>query len=108
LRDPLEKLRVALHALAHGYAGELNALQRDVLDGAQKEAADLDDLMADLFAVAELESGNRTLRLEALRPLDMLREAQANVRSLATQKNIELFIDAYADLRRVQADRRAM
>lgn len=108
LRDPLEKLRVALHALAHGYAGELNALQADVLDGAQKEAADLDDLMADLFAVAELESGNRTLRLEALRPLDMLREAQANVRSLATQKNIELFIDAYGDLRRVQADRRAM
>ncbi len=108
LRDPLEKLRLAIHALARGYAGELRPLQADVVEGAQSEAQHLDDLMADLFAVAELDSNRRALRLEQLRPLDMLREAQANVRAAATERGLTVEVEAYADLQRAQADRRAL
>ncbi len=108
LRDPLEKLRVAMHALAHGYAGELRPLQADVVDGAEAEAQRMDDLMADLFAVAELDTGRRALRLEALRPLDVLREAQAAVRVEAEQRGLTVEVEAYPDLQRIEADRRAL
>lgn len=108
LRDPLEKLRVAMHALAQGYAGELRPLQADVVEGAQGEAEHLDDLMADLFAVAELDSNRRALKLERLRPIDLLREAQANIRQAAAECGLTVEIEAYADLQRVEADRRAV
>ncbi len=108
LRDPLEKLRIAIHALARGYAGELRALQADVVEGAQNEAQHLDDLMSDLFAVAELDSGRRALNLEQLRPIDVLREAQATVRAAAAERGVTVEVEAYADLQRVQADRRAL
>ncbi len=108
LRDPLEKLRVAIYALARGYAGELRPLQADVVEGAQNEAQHLDDLMQDLFAVAELDSGRRALRTEQIRPLDILREAQATVRAAASERGLTVEIEAYADLQRVEADRRAL
>ncbi len=108
LRDPLEKVRVAIHALARGYAGELRPLQADVIEGAQNEAQHLDDLMADLLAVAELDSGRRSLKTEKLRPLDVLREAQAGIRSLALERGLTVQVDAFADLQRVEADRRAL
>jgi signal transduction histidine kinase len=108
LRDPLQKLRVALHALARGYAGELRPLQADVVQGAQEEAEHLEDLMADLFAVSELESGRRALQIEPLRPLDLLRDAAENVRAEAQSRGIEVEVQAFPDLSRVQADRRAL
>lgn len=108
LRDPLEKLRVAIHALARGYAGELKPLQADVIEGAQGEAEALDDLMADLFAVAELDSGRRTLKLERLRPIDLLREAQAHMRAATLERGLSVELECYADLQRVEGDRRAL
>jgi NtrC-family two-component system sensor histidine kinase KinB len=108
LRDPLQKLRVALHALARGYAGELRPLQADVLEGARNEAEDLEDLMADLFSVSELESGRRALRIEPLRPLDLLRDAAENLTAQAQARGIEVEVQAFPDLSRVQADRRAL
>jgi signal transduction histidine kinase len=108
LRDPLQKLRVGLHALARGYAGELRPLQADVVDGAQEEAEHLEDLMADLFAVAELEGGQRNLRIETLRPIDLLNEAAENIRAEAQTKGIEVEVRAFTDLSRVQTDRRAL
>ncbi len=108
LRDPLEKLQVAIHALARGYAGELRPLQADVVEGAQNEARHLDDLMSDLFAVAELDSGRRALHLEQIRPIDILREVKATFSAAANGRGVTLEIEAYADLQRVQADRRAL
>ena len=108
LRDPLQQLRIALHALARGYAGELLPLQADVLQGAENEAERMDELMSDLFEVAELESGRRTLKVEQLRPIDLLQEARERTRTQAIEKGIEVEINAFADLSRVNADRRAM
>jgi signal transduction histidine kinase/HAMP domain-containing protein len=108
LRDPLQKLRVGLHALARGYAGELRPLQADVVEGAQEEAEHLEDLMADLFAVAELEGGQRNLKIEAIRPIDLLNEAGEGIRAEALAKGIEVEVQAFADLSRVQTDRRAL
>ncbi len=108
LRDPLQRLRLSLYALLRGHAGELKPLQRDLISGAEQEAEQLNDLMADLIEVGELETGRRALKIERLRPADILREAISRYEGDARAKSIELQLKAFADLSHVNADRRAV
>ncbi len=108
LRDPLQRLQLALYALSRGHAGELRPLQRDLIGGAEKEAEQLNDLMADLIEVGELDTGRRALKIERLRPIDILSEAISRHEEEARPKKIELLLNAFADLSHVNADRRAL
>lgn len=108
LRGPLERLRLAIYALMRGHAGELRPLQAEILEGASDEAEKLDDLMADLIEVAELDTGRREMKLERLRPIDVLDDAYHRFREQSREKKIEIIVNAFADLSHVQADRRAL
>lgn len=108
LRDPLERLRLALYALSRGHAGELRPLQADLVGGAEQEVEQMTDLMADLIEVGELESGRRTMKLERIRPIDALREAATRHKDEARAKKVDLNVRAFEDLAHVEADRRAL
>jgi NtrC-family two-component system sensor histidine kinase KinB len=108
LRDPLQRLRLSLYALSRGHAGELKPLQIDLVRGAEEEAEQLNDLMADLIEVGELETGRRELKIERLRPIDILRDAISRHKEDAHAKNIELVLSVFEDLGHVNADRRAL
>ncbi len=108
LRDPLLQLRRGLYALIQGFAGDLNSLQAELVNGAYQESQKLDDLMADLIEVAEIDVGKRDFNLENLKPLPMLREARDRYFEVAAAKHIKIEIDSYADLSFVRADRRAL
>src|SRR5579863_412231 len=108
LRDPLLQLRRGLYALAQGFSGEMTSLQTELVAQASKEAETLDDLMADLIGVAELDTGKRDLKLERLRPLQLLNEARDRYCDEAARKHIRVDVSAYADLAAVEADHRAM
>jgi NtrC-family two-component system sensor histidine kinase KinB len=108
LRDPLLQLRRGLYALGQGFGGELTSLQAELVSAASQESQKLDDLMADLIEVAEIDVGKRDLNLENLRPLPMLREARDRYCDPAAEKHITIDITAYADLSFVRADRRAL
>jgi signal transduction histidine kinase len=108
LRDPLQRLRLAIYTLTRGHAGELRPLQTEILEGASNEAEKLDDLMADLIEVAELDIGRRQMKLERLRPIDILDDAYHRFREQAREKKIEITVNAFADLSHVHADRRAL
>ena len=108
LRDPLLQLRRGLYALAKGFAGELNPLQCDLVSSSVAESEKLDDLMADLIEVAEIDSGKREMKLESLSPIAVLREAEDRYASQANEKRVRLEIQAFADLAPIQADRRAV
>src|SRR5580658_8896173 len=108
LRDPLMELRRGLYALGQGFGGELRPLQAELVSSASQEAEKLNDLMADLIEVAELDTGKRELKIERLRPLPALREARDRYCDEATQKRIRVEVSAYADLALVKADRRAL
>jgi NtrC-family two-component system sensor histidine kinase KinB len=108
LRDPLQRLRLSLYALSQGHAGELRPLQRELVDSAESEAERLNDLMADLIEVGELETGRRELRMEKLRPIDILHDALHRYRDEARVKNIDIELSVFADLAYVSADRRAV
>jgi signal transduction histidine kinase/HAMP domain-containing protein len=108
LRGPLESARLGLYALVRGFAGEMRPLQMDLMEGVQQSIENLTDLMADLIDVAEIDSGRRELRLERLRPIDVLRDASNRHRDAARKEQIDVQINAFADLSPILADRRAM
>jgi signal transduction histidine kinase len=108
LRGPLEQARLGLYALLRGFAGELRPLQLDLIQGVQQSAENLTDLMADLIDVAELDSGRREIRVEKLRPRDLLQDAFFRHREEARKKEIEIQIVGYSDLSPVVGDRRAL
>lgn len=108
LRDPLQRIRLSLYTLAKGFGGELRPLQADLLQGAEEEAEALNDLMADLIEVAELDTGRRELKIERLRPIDMLQDAHDRWIDEACAKQIDIEVRAFSDLSHVNADRRAV
>ena len=108
LRDPLLQLRRGLYALQHGFGGELLPLQTELVQEASSESEKLNDLMADLIEVAELDSGKRELELERLRPLTLLDEARNRYIDEAGAKGVRIEISAFADLSFVLADHRAV
>jgi signal transduction histidine kinase len=108
LRDPLLQLRRGLYALGKGFAGELRPLQTELVVAAGQEAEKLEDLMADLIDVAELDSGHREPLLENLRPYPMLVESRDRHIDLAVSQSVRIEIQAFADLSYFRADRRAV
>jgi two-component system, NtrC family, sensor histidine kinase KinB len=108
LRDPLLQLRRGLYALAQGYGGPLAPLQTELVASASSESEKLNDLMADLIEVAELDTGKRELHRERLRPLPLLNEARDRYYDEACEKRIRIEVKAFADLSFVQGDRRAV
>ncbi|MGB6973241.1 MAG: ATP-binding protein [Terracidiphilus sp.] len=108
LRNPLLQLRRGLYALGQGFGGELGTIQSELVSSASTEAEKLDDLMADLTEVAELDSGNRPMQLQRLRPLPILEDARNRICDEATEKHIRVDVKAFADLSAVQVDRRAV
>src|SRR6202453_144133 len=108
LRDPLLQLRRGLYALSQGFGGELQPLQTELVNAANKESEKLDELMGDLIEVAELDAGKRELKLEPIRPLQALTNARDRYCDEAARKRIRVELRAYADLSTVKADRRAL
>jgi PAS domain S-box-containing protein len=108
LREPLEQLRLGLYTLTKGFAGEMRPLQNDLIHGAEESAERLNDLMSDLIEVSELDTGRREIRIDRVRPIDILRDAYIRSRDEARKKNIEIEIQAFSDLSYVNGDRRAL
>jgi two-component system, NtrC family, sensor histidine kinase KinB len=108
LRDPLLALRRGLYALNQGFCGDLRPLQAEILANVGTEAQRLDDLMSDLIEVAELDTGQRQLQLQRMRPFEILTDARNRYVDEAAEKRVRIEVVAYADLSTVRADRRAI
>src|SRR5262249_40928319 len=108
LAEPLNALRLALHALSESYVGELTDSQHEMVVLARQNADKLDELMGDLLELAEIDSGTRRLSLERLRPVDLARDAVARFRAVAEEKQVCLENNVWPDLPWVMADRRAI
>lgn len=107
LAEPLNALRLALHAIIEGYVGELTDQQDEILALAKTNADKLEELMSDLLELSEIDSGTRRLSLERLRPIDLARQAVERFRAAADEKQIKLQNDVWPDLSWVVADKKA-
>jgi NtrC-family two-component system sensor histidine kinase KinB len=65
-------------------------------------------LMADLIDVAELDTGRRELRMEPVRPIDILRDAALRHQDEARKRDVQIQIEAFSDLSPFYGDRRAL
>ena len=108
LKEPLRCLQLAIHSVIEGGAGELNDQQTSMLEDAREHAGRLDELMSDLLALAEIESGALKLTTERLRPIDLAREAVGRFRFAAEAASIKLDNRVWPDLSWVIADRKAV
>jgi signal transduction histidine kinase len=107
LAEPLNALRLGLHAVIEGYVGELTDQQNEMLALAKDNADKLEELMSDLLELAEIDSGTRRLSLERLRPIDLARQAVDRFRAAADEKQIKLENTVWPDLSWVVADKKA-
>jgi NtrC-family two-component system sensor histidine kinase KinB len=107
LAEPLNALRLALHAVIEGYVGELTDDQKGMVDLARDNADKLEELMSDLLELAQIDSGTRRLSLERLRPIDLARQAVERFRAAADEKQIKLESTVWPDLSWVVADKKA-
>lgn len=107
LGEPLNALRLALHAVNEGYVGELTDQQKEMIALARDNADKLEELMSDLLELAEIDSGTRRLTLERLRPIDLARQAVERFRAAADEKQIKLENNVWPDLSWVVADKKA-
>jgi two-component system, NtrC family, sensor histidine kinase KinB len=108
LRNPLLKLRRGLYALGQGYAGALQPLQAELVAEAGQESETLDDLMADLIEITELDAGRREFNIENLHPLRALYSVRDRFCDETAEKRIHVEVKAFADLAVIRADRRAL
>ncbi|MGA8044544.1 MAG: ATP-binding protein [Terracidiphilus sp.] len=108
LREPLLQLRRGLYALMQGYGGPMTSLQSELVSEASNQSERLNDLMADLIDVAELDAGRREMKIERLRPIALLNEARDRYCDEAAQKQIRLEVSGFPDISVVQADGRAV
>jgi two-component system, NtrC family, sensor histidine kinase KinB len=108
LRNPLLQMRRGLYALSQGYAGQLEPLQSELVAEASLESEKLDDLMADLIEVTELDTGRREFDNESLIPLRALQSVRDRFCDDTAAKNIRVEINAFPDLSAIRADRRAL
>jgi len=107
LAEPLNALRLALHAVIEGYVGELTDQQKEMVALARDNADKLDELMSDLLELAEIDSGARRLSLERVRPIDLARDAIERFCAAAEQKQIKLENKVWPDMSWVVADKKA-
>ena len=107
LAEPLNALRLALHAVIEGYVGDLTDQQQEMVTLARDNADKLDELMGDLLELAEIDSGARRLYLERVRPIDLARGAVERFRAAADAKLVKLENRVWPDLSWVVADKKA-
>lgn len=108
LRSPLHSLRMALHTLVAGYAGDLSDKQAELLSAAQQDARQLDELISDMLELSEVESGSRHFSLERVKPIELARSAVERHRPVAECKHIELTNHVWSDTPYVTIDRKAI
>lgn len=89
LRTPLASLQLVVDALVDGVAEDETTRQR-YLHTAQKEIANLKELINDLFELSQLESGHIDLNLQYTSLSDLLSDTLSAMRAMAERRGVRL------------------
>lgn len=89
LRTPLASLQLVTDALVDGVVDD-TATQQRYLQTAQKEVANLKELINDLFELSQLESGHIDLKLQQTSLSDLLSDTLSAMRAMAERRGVRL------------------
>ncbi|PQV62671.1 His Kinase A (phospho-acceptor) domain-containing protein [Abditibacterium utsteinense] len=102
LRTPLNSVMVGMQTVS--MIGELNAMQREVVDIALGGGETLLNIINEMLDVDKMESGNLQLDYAALSAADLIASAISQVASLATSKKLTLIQQTATDLPLLRGD----
>ena len=104
LRTPLTAILGSLEMLRGGQVGELDDLQREIIEIGTRSSHRLLSLINDLLDVNKMESGKMTLKHSLVAPSDLIDAALEQIVFLTGDNCVEITRDLPADLPALQAD----
>ncbi|QDK81945.1 HAMP domain-containing protein [Spirosoma sp. KCTC 42546] len=104
LKTPISAIKMSLKLLADKRLGTLNSEQQEMVNHVEENTDRLLRLTGELLNMAQVESGQIQLQIQATNPAELVRVATSALRTQAEQKQIRFALNLPADLPAVKAD----
>ncbi|GAB4012630.1 ATP-binding protein [Spirosoma migulaei] len=104
LKTPISAIKMSLKLLADKRLGTLNSEQQEMVNHVEENADRLLRLTGELLNMAQVESGQIQLQIQATNPAELVRVATSALRTQAEQKQIRFALNLPTDLPAVKAD----
>jgi PAS domain S-box-containing protein len=104
LKTPISSIKMSLQLLESKTTGTINEEQKHLIDSIKDDSQRLLKITGELLELSQVETGNIQLNIEKSNPYEIVHYATEAIKVKAEQKQIEIIIDAEADLPNVKAD----
>jgi PAS domain S-box-containing protein len=104
LKTPISTMKLSLKLLENEHTGPINEEQKHLIESIKDDGERLLKITGELLELSQVETGNIKLNIEKSNPYEIVHYAAEAVKVKAEQKQIEIIIDAEADLPNVKAD----
>jgi two-component system, NtrC family, sensor histidine kinase KinB len=105
LKTPIASLQMCAQLLNDHRVGPLNDEQQKIVHSLADESSRLTQLVSELLDMSQVETGNVKLKLAAVLPSDIIRQAVESVKLHAERKAIKLETQSPALLPQIKADK---
>lgn len=104
LRTPLNAIMGYSHLLREGTYGAVSEAQRPALEGIQRNARDLSQLISDVLDLAKIEAGKMSVDLSEVHLSALVEEVAAGIRPLSEKKSLPIRCVVEPGLPRINSD----
>lgn len=104
LKTPISSIKMSLQLLENNSTGTINEDQKQLIESIKDDSQRLLKITGELLELSQVETGNIQLNIQKSDPYEIVRYATEAVKTKAEQKQIEISIDAEANLPNVKAD----
>jgi len=104
LKTPISSIKMSLQLLENNSTGTINEDQKQLIESIKDDSQRLLKITGELLKLSQVETGNIQLNIQKSNPYEIVRYATEAVKTKAEQKQIEISIDAEANLPNVKAD----
>jgi len=104
LKTPISSIKMSLQLLENESTGKINDEQKHLIESIKDDSQRLLKITGELLNMSQLETGNIHLDIAKSSPYEMVNYATEAVKVQADQKQIELVLDAEANLPDIKAD----
>ncbi|GAB3959661.1 ATP-binding protein [Spirosoma harenae] len=104
LKTPISAIKMSLKLLSDKRLGSLNSEQQEMVTHVEENTDRLLRLTGELLNMAQVESGQIQLQIQAANPTDLVQVATNALKTQAEQKHIQFKLNVFPNLPAVKAD----
>jgi signal transduction histidine kinase len=104
LKTPISSIKMSAQLLSDNRIGNLNEEQTELLKSISDDSERLLKITSELLNMSQVETGNIQLKLQPTAPAEIVKQALEAVQFKAQQKQVNIKINAEADLPMINAD----